>query len=171
MPSKPARFVHARKRALNDLTVTRPRCEAVSAIDRPVAAWLKRNVRYTTALAAGGLERLALAIPAAATTSGSAAAAAGGRLSRCTAIAAPAGFVRESFACKELLLVRCEWECASAIDAVKGFVCVHLSLLRSRWPSVRATGVPRRRDSGKRCVPSSNRMAKVRRLRGRPEVS
>lgn len=127
MPSKPARFTHARKRALNGLAVTWPRCEAVPAVNRPVAAWLKRNFRYAAALAARGLERLALAV---ASASGSAPApTAVSRFTRRATIAAPAGFVRESFACKELLLARREGERASAIDAAKGFFCVHLSLL------------------------------------------
>jgi len=89
---------------------------------------LKRNFRYAAALTACGLEHLALPAVAATAASGSAPTAVG-RFTRRAAITAPAGFVRESFACKELLLVRREGESASAIDAVKGFVCVHLSLL------------------------------------------
>jgi hypothetical protein len=128
---------------------------------------LERNFRYAAALAAGSLEHLALTIAAA---SGSAASAVR-CFTRGAAIAASAGFIRESFACKELLFVRRELEGASAIDAVKGFVSVHLSLLGlDRRPLGRPAflaGATAVNDA----FPSSNRMAKVRRLPGRPEES
>jgi hypothetical protein len=87
---------------------------------------LERDFRYAAALAAGSSEHLALTVAAA---SGAAAAAAISGFTRGAAIAAPAGFVGESFACKELLFVRAELKCASAVDAAKGFVGIHLSLL------------------------------------------
>jgi hypothetical protein len=120
------RLNRTRRRALNGLAVTWPCSETVPAIDRLVAARLKRDLRYAATLAAGRLEHLALTAVAAAVRSPAAAA---GGFSRGAAIAASAGFVRESFTRKELLLIRREWERASAIDAGKGFVCVHLSLL------------------------------------------
>lgn len=109
------------------LSVTRTRREAVPAVDRLITAGLKRNFRYAAALAARCSEHLALA--AIAPTASRSATAAGGSLTRRAAVAAPTGFVRKSFARKELLLVRSKGETASAIDAVKVFICVHVSLL------------------------------------------
>jgi hypothetical protein len=126
MANNPMRLNRTRRRALNGLAVTGPRRETIPAIDRLVAARLKRNLRYAAALAASRSEHLALTAVAAAVRSSAAAA---GLFSRGAAIAASAGFVRESFARKELLFVRREWERASAIDAGKGFVGVQLSLL------------------------------------------
>src|SRR5579863_278257 len=124
MPNSPMRLIRTRRRALKALAVTRPCCETVPAIDRFVATRLERNFRYSTALAAGGFEHLALTV--AATWS---AAATAGCFARGAAIGASAGFVRESFARKELLFARGEREGASAVNAVEGFVVVHLSLL------------------------------------------
>ena len=107
-----------RRRVPGGLAVTRPRCETIPAIDGLVAAGLKRNLRDAAALAARGLEHLALA-------GASAMRSAAGGFTRGPAIAASARFVRESFTRKELLLARRERECASAIDAGKGFVGVH----------------------------------------------
>jgi hypothetical protein len=120
------RLNRMRRRAFNGLAVTRPCREAVPAIDRLVAARLKRNFRYAAALAACGPEHLTSTAIAAA---GRSSVPAAGGFPRGAAIAASARFVRESFTCKELLFVRRKWECASAIDAGKGFVSVHLSLL------------------------------------------
>src|SRR5579863_2117674 len=121
MPSNPMRLSRTRRRPLKRLAVTWPCCETVPAINRLIAARLKRNFRYAATLVARGLEHLTLAIAGA---TRSAPAAAGG-FTRGAAIAASAGFVGESFTRKELLFARGERERASAIDAGKGFVGVH----------------------------------------------
>jgi hypothetical protein len=166
MPNNPMRLIRTRRRALNGLAVTRSRCETVPAIDRLVAARLERNLRYAAALAARGPEHLALTV-----TATWSAAAAAGCFTRGPAIAASARFVCESFARKKLLFARGERERASAVSASEGFVGVHLSLLTLLLPAATTTGVPLPRDSGKRYVFSSNRMAKLRRLRYRLEES
>jgi hypothetical protein len=88
---------------------------------------LKRNFRYAAALTAGCFKHLAPAVAAAPAARSTATAV--GCLTGGAAVTAPARFVRESFARKELLLVCRKLKGAPAIYAVKGFVGVHLSLL------------------------------------------
>src|SRR5579883_166958 len=125
MPINPMRLKRTRRRALNDLAVTGPRCETVAAIDGLIAPGLKRNLRYAAALAARRSEHLPLTAAVAAAIRS--AAPAPGRFTRGTAIAAAPGFVGESFAREELLFARGERKRASAVDAGQGFVGVHLN--------------------------------------------
>src|SRR5579864_5592323 len=107
------------------LTVAGACRETIAAVNRLVAARLKRNFGDAAALAARCLEHLALrtAVAAAAATATAASAARG--FARCAAIRAPARFVGEAFAGVKFLLACGELERARAIDAIEVFICVH----------------------------------------------
>ena len=112
-----------RRHGKGALAVARTRLEAVAAINRLVSAGLERNFGNAAALAARGLEHLALA--SAATAAALVATAAPAGLASRATIGATVRLVGEALHREELLLAGGERELTSAIHAGQHFCGVH----------------------------------------------
>jgi len=117
------------------LAIGLPLLEAVAAINRLVAAWLERDFRGPSALAADSLEHLALtataataAVSATRVSATAAAAATAGRalrFTRGTTIGATIRFVLESLSGEKFLLSGAKSKLGVAIRASQTFISVH----------------------------------------------